>query len=247
MKELLGKPRAWLGIAILATVLILALGWLLLVSPQMSKASTLQEEAQSASDQALTLQGKASSLRKQAEKLPEMEAELKTLYQKLPDKAGVNDLIRQIDAANQASGMTVQSFSVDPPAPLAMPEVAAAAEAAAAPAEGASSAAAGEDAAAAPKAAAKPEALISYSTVSLDMKEGTFGQVVTYLDKLEGLDRALLITNVDINNGGGEAGASGTVSLTLNARIYMRPPTEGSSASPSASPTGGATPSPSAS
>ncbi|MDQ1247179.1 MAG: hypothetical protein QG597_1549, partial [Actinomycetota bacterium] len=92
-----------------------------------------------------------------------------------------------------------------------------------------------------------PAALLSYSTVTLSLKNSSFNQAVSYLNSLENLDRAFLITNVDIVSGGAEGAAPGSVTLNLNGRIYVRPPTAdeekaaadasaAASASPEASP-----------
>lgn len=247
MKELLGKPRAWLVLSILGALLILLLGWMLLISPQLSKAATLQAETVAAQDQTTALRAKEAALKKQAEQLPALEAELRDLYEKLPNEAGVEDLIRQIDTINRTTGMTVVDFSVDPPAPVTLPEAAAAAapapEAAGEEAAG-GEAAAGDAAAAAPAA---PAALLSYSTVSLTLKSAGFNQAVAYLTSLENLDRAFLITNVDVASDAGDGTTAGGVSLNLTGRIYVRPPTAeeqqaAADASASASPAASASP-----
>jgi hypothetical protein len=245
MKELLNKPRAWLLVSILGALLIVLLGWLLLVSPQMSKASTLQAETVAAQDQTTALRAKEAALKKQAEQLPAMEAELRTLYEKLPNEAGVDALIKQIDEINRSTSMTVTEFSVDPPAPVALPEAAAAAPA---PEATGGEAATGDEAAAAAAAAAAapaPAALLSYSTVTLALKPASFNQAVSYLNSLENLDRAFLITNVDVVSDAGDGTTAGGVTLNLTGRIYVRPPTAeeeqaaaeaSASASPSATP-----------
>lgn len=248
MKELLGKPRAWLVLSIFGALLIALLGWMLLISPQLSNASTLQQETADAQQQTATLRAKQAALEKQREELPAMEAELAALYEKLPTEAGVDTLIGQIDQISRANGITVVEFTVDPPVPVALPEAAAAAvptPAATGEAPSSADGGAAPDAAAggAGAAAATPEAPLSYSTLSMSLKNAPFDRVVSYLDSLENLDRAVLLTNVDVVNEAAEGAAAGSVQLTINGRIYTRPPTEAEAqASASANPTNGANP-----
>lgn len=249
MKELLGKPRAWLVLSIVGALLIALLGWLLLISPQLSSASTLQQETADAQQQTATLRAKQAALEKQREQLPAMEAELAALYEKLPTEAGVDALIQEIDQISRANGMTVVEFTVDPPVPVALPEAAAAAaptaEASGEAPSSAEGGAADDDASGRAGAAAAPEAALSYSTLSMSLKNAPFDRVVSYLDSLENLDRAVLLTTVDVVNEAAEGSAAGTVQLTINGRIYTRPPTEAeAAASASANPTGSASPSP---
>ncbi len=239
MKELLAKPKAWLVISILGVLVILLLGWFLLISTQLSNVSTLQEETETAQMQTQTLRAREAALTKQLADLPALEAELARLYEQLPNDADVADLVRQIDAANQTAGVRVVDFTVDPPTALTLPEAVASPQAET-EAEGSGGAADGAAPAAQPPAA-EPE--LSYSTVSISLDPAPFAAAIAYLNTLENLDRAFLITSADIT-----AEEGGNVILQLTGRIYVRPPTPEeeqqaeNDASPQPSPT--ATPSP---
>lgn len=223
MKDALAKPKAWLIVAIVGILVILLLGWFLLVSPQLSNVSTLTAETETAQMQTQTLRAREAALTKQKEELPALEARLRELYELLPNDAEVADLIRQIETANQAAQMRVLDFTVDPPAAVTLPEALTAPPAGATDADGAP-AAEGEDAAAGDAAAAAPagpaEPALSYSTVSMSLDAAPFGQVINYLNSLENLDRAFLITSANITNAD-----AGRVTLQLTGRIYIRPPT----------------------
>jgi len=235
VKNLLAGARAWTVLAAVLALVILVGGWFLLVSPQFSNAAAIKADEQEALDQASMLQQKALSLRKQAEQLPQLQAELARLTAQLPDEAQEAELIRQIAAANVASGMVIESFSAPPLTPIAAAQ---AAEPAAESTEGAVS----SSAAAAPKA--KFGSLLS-TQVQIVLAKGSTAQVIDYLNKIENLSRALILTNVVLSYEGGGDGSSASPAavagtsyrLEVMGTIFARPSTP--SASASAAPSGG--------
>jgi len=239
MNELLGKPKAWAIIAALTVLVIALLGWFLLISPQLSNVATLQAETETAQTQTQTLRAREAALTRQLDELPALRAKLADLYAQLPSESDVADLVRQIDAANQASGIRVLEFTVDPPAAVTLPEAAAAATPPPADDAGTGDATA-EEATPTPAEPAGPE--LDYSTVSISLDAAPFGQVIAYLNAIENLDRALLLNSVEIADAG-----DGNVTLQVTGRIYTRPltpaeeqaqtaGTDATTAQPSASP-----------
>lgn len=247
MSRLFNTTKGWFAVGIVGALLLLLLGWLLLISPQRSQVASINEEIATTEQQTQSLIAKANALRKQADELAQMQASLAALSSKLPDQAGVDSLIRQIDAANQASGLQIQSFSVSPAQPLEIPgaaEAAAAAPAAAAPAEGESpdTAAAASEAASAGAAAAALATSLEYIPVTIEFTKGSYSTYLNYLNQIENLSRALLVTSVTLSGEGAE------LAMSIQAQIFVRPGAGGtSSASPAATPTASASPSPAAS
>ncbi|TXH45111.1 MAG: hypothetical protein E6Q90_01435 [Actinobacteria bacterium] len=247
MKNLLAGARAWTVLAAVLALAILAGGWFLLVSPQFSNAAAIKAEEQEAKDQAAMLQQKALSLRKQAEQLPQLQAELARLASQLPDEAQEAELIKQIDAANVASGMTIQSFAAPPLTPIAAAQ---AAQPAAESTEGSAS----SSAAASSTPKAKSASLLS-TQVQIQLTNGSTAQVIDYLNKVENLSRALILTNVQLaasnsSDGGPSAApapAGTSYTLAITGTIFARPaaPSASASATPSGA-SGGATAAPSA-
>lgn len=241
MSRLFKTTKGWFAVGIVGALVLLALGWFLLISPQRSQIASINSEVATTEQQTQALIAKANALREQAAELVQMQASLQALSSKLPDQAGVDTLIRQIDAANQASGLQIQSFSVSPPQPL---EIAGAEAAAAAPAPAAATGGETGDTAAAESeaagAAAAAEALatsLEYIPVTIEFTQGSYATYLSYLNQLENLSRALLVTSVTLSGEGEE------LSMSIQAQIFVRPGAGGeAAASPSAAASPAATP-----
>lgn len=230
--------RSWMILAGVVALLLIVGGWFLLVSPQFTNAAAIKEEEQIAVDQAAMLQQKAASLRKQAQQLPELQAELARLGAQLPEAGQEGVLISQLEAASVASGMKVQSFAAAPLTPIV--------GAKAAPAESAEATASDTASAAAATPKAKTAGLLS-TQVQIDLANGSPAQIVDYLNKIENLSRALIVTDVSISeasSGGESAAPKGTsYSLSVTGNIYAREAAPTPSATPSTSGSTTATPS----
>lgn len=226
----LRSSKTWLALGVLGAILILIIGWMFVISPRFNQASSIREEAATAETSAQQLQARAARLQQQYQQLPQLQAQLASLEGLIPDQAGVEKLIQQIEQVNRTSGLQLQAFSITNPVPLT-PDAGASGGTAATPPGGDAAAGATDSAdagaqtdpgtaaaqAAGQAAAASTLASLSYIPVTLDVQGGNgFPSFLAYLDALEALNRAFLITNVSIT--GGEA-----PSMSLQGQIFVRP------------------------
>jgi hypothetical protein len=108
------NEKVWMGGGAIAALLIAAVAWMLLISPERSSASSLREETVSAQDQNNILRIKLAKLRKDNANLPKLAAEFKDVRAGLPTASAMTTFTRQLTAeatAHQLSlgGITVSS------------------------------------------------------------------------------------------------------------------------------------------
>lgn len=105
----MGRSRAatWIAGTVVAALVIVAGGWLLLIAPQFDTAAEADEErsAVEAQNEVLTIQNAA--LRVQYEQLDDLKAELEELRVGIPMEAQVSDVVRELHALAEASGVSI--------------------------------------------------------------------------------------------------------------------------------------------
>jgi hypothetical protein len=104
--------RYWLGGGVLAAVAIAAIGWLGVISPQLSSASSLRNEANSVGVQNSVLQGKANALKKENDKLPALTTRLNRAVIALPIDSGLPEFTRQVNSQAAQSGVALTGITV---------------------------------------------------------------------------------------------------------------------------------------
>jgi type IV pilus assembly protein PilO len=108
--------RLWAIGGAFAAAAIVAGGWFLAVGPQRAETQALEEQAASAQTRVTVLQQRLADLREQQSKLPEYEADLAKNRKALPATSGVPDFLRELQAAGEEVGVSVDSVVVDEPA-----------------------------------------------------------------------------------------------------------------------------------
>jgi type IV pilus assembly protein PilO len=240
------QTRRWSLLTAVTVVLLLLAGWFLLVAPQRSEATELRDSAQAQDDANAALRTRIEVLAAQSEDLPEQQARLAELGITIPSDPALPALIRDLTEAAEVSGVELVSLAPALPtllpgaAPLAptaapVPDADAAGEEAEGEdadgeaTEGAGEAAAGSDPAA-PGAAAVPAAPVDplYMVPAAIEVTGSYYQIEQFLNKIEDLRRAFLVTGFTLS---GDAGAEGetaeetteetTLRLTLNGRVFV--------------------------
>lgn len=168
--------QLWLLTA-LGSVLVLAAGYFLLVSPKASKAESIRAEAVSVEEANVRLKSQIEMLNRQKKDLPRRQAELETFGARIPDNPALPTLIRSLSNAADGSGLVLKAIS--PSAPQRMTTM---------PAVG--------SAAAAVTPAVSP---LSLAQIPVTVKvSGRYSQVSQFFSEVEGLPRAFLISTVDI-------------------------------------------------
>lgn len=243
MMSRLTSARGWLVVGIVGSVVILLLGYFALIAPQRSKASSIGMEAAEARGTTQGLQAKAIALKKQSDELPAKQAELQALSERLPDDAGVAQIIRQITSVAAESGVTLNEFTPSAPQALEVevPSAASSSEPSASPSATPSPSDNGSSESAPKTKSTVPTSNLSYVTISITA-EGQPSQLSAFVNGLEGITRAMLLTGVKIDTSkttsgsSGTATTAGTLTATIDGRIFMRTDSS-SSASPKPSAT----------
>ena len=108
----LGADRLWVGGGVLCAAVLLAISWFFLVSPQHQQTGSLNADAATAEKRVTALQQRLAELRKQNEHLAEYRAKLADDRKALPTTSGLSDLLRELQAAGDATGVSVSGLSV---------------------------------------------------------------------------------------------------------------------------------------
>ena len=225
--------RKWSLLTAIACVVVLAAGWLLLVSPQRSDADLLQADAVSAQEATARLRTQLTVLKSQAAELPAQQARLTEISSKLPDNPALPPLIRALTVAAETAGVTLVSVAPSAPTLLVDPAVAVVAPPATTE-EGAPPATTEEGA---PPAAAAPPVPAALPLAVLPLKlevVGDYYGLEAFIAALEDLQRSLLVTGLAILPGtgpvaagaagpGATEGYDGNLKLTLDGRVFLTP------------------------
>lgn len=175
----LGRMRlAQIGAA-LAVLAVAAIAWFAVLSPRLSTASLLREQATALQTANLSLRNQYNQALAQAEAAPEAAAEAQVLFARMPRTAELATILEQITDAATSAGISpnaVTTLTTGIPKPVTATPTGKAAGTA----DGTTPAPAG----------------INLATMDIGVTaEGTREQVLAFLDNLQGLDRSLLVTS----------------------------------------------------
>ncbi len=107
--------RLWLIGGVLGAVALLAIGWLAVIGPQRARTGSLQDQISAAQLQVTSLRHRLADLRQQNRDLAQYQAQLARDRQALPAASGLSDLLRELHAAGDRSGVVVSSLTVGGP------------------------------------------------------------------------------------------------------------------------------------
>jgi Tfp pilus assembly protein PilO len=110
--------RVWLGGGVLIAILLLAVSWLMFISPKLSDASGLRTSAASAQTQDLVLQAKVARLKKQNDHIAELTAGLRAAVAQLPYDSGLPDFTRQVSQQAADNHAAITALNVGAIAPV---------------------------------------------------------------------------------------------------------------------------------
>jgi hypothetical protein len=104
--------RVWLGGGALTAVVIVASGWLAVISPQLSSASSLRDQAATVGQQNSVLQARVNRLKGENGKLGALTATLNQLLAELPFDSGLPALTRQLSSQAAHNQIALTSITV---------------------------------------------------------------------------------------------------------------------------------------
>jgi hypothetical protein len=102
--------RVWLGGGAFVAVLIAVVSWFMVISPELSSATSLRSQATDADFQNSLTQAKVSKLKLQADHPGKLTTSLQTALNALPKASGLPAFTRQLNA--QATGTDVRVVSI---------------------------------------------------------------------------------------------------------------------------------------
>lgn len=217
----MNKTRQWTVLTAVAVLVVLAGGWMLLVSPQRSKAKDLNAQADSAQTQLAQLHAQLATLLAQKRNLPEQQRILAQIATKIPADPAEPTLIRQLQGAAHAAGVDLSQLSPSTPTQVS-------ATTSSAPTTGT---------AASTTTAATSSLPLWQIPVAITVS-GSYFNVEMFEHSLEQLPRAMLVSSLSLAPGSGSAGSSTSgsssassatapsgVTATINATVFLSPQT----------------------
>jgi Tfp pilus assembly protein PilO len=192
------KMRQWTLMTVIAVVVVFAGGWLLLVKPQGSKISAVKAEAASQQQSNQVLMQQIAARLAQKNTLPAEQAQLQKLSVQVPTVVDEPGIIRQLQSS--ANGAGVNLITITPGATTAI---------------------------SAPTTTTTPASTTLPTTSTGNLVElplsmaivGTYANVESYLQLLEKLPRALLVTQFSLCPV--SATASGCTAVTVPANTVV--------------------------
>jgi Tfp pilus assembly protein PilO len=214
--------------AVLTGVVVLALGFVLGVQPQLTAATTASEQKASVDQQNETLRAGLATLKADNEKLPALQAELADLQTAVPSQATLPAFLSEISQLAAASGTTVMGFTTSDAVAYAPAEPAAAATDASSSdstTDGAGSIAApSAPVATAPELVTDPQiTAANFSSIPITVTvKGSYEQARDFLGKLQQGSRLFLVTDF-ASSGSSEGGSTNAVpdQWTVGGLVYV--------------------------
>ena len=207
----IGATQKWYAGAAVASVAVLGAGWFLLVSPQQSTAAEITAQAEIVASANQTTMMQIQTLKEQFKDLPVLQGQLDQISAHLPSAPNEPALLRTLSSAATKAGVSLVSVQLQAPAPMTVP--------------GAAPPAAGTNAFTVPG---------QISQIPLTMEiSGSFANTQLFLNSLEGQQRVVLVTGLDITRDLPTGKTTG-LRTVLAARVFMANP--GTYVLPSAEP-----------
>jgi Tfp pilus assembly protein PilO len=107
--------RLWVTGGAFGAAVLLAIGWFLFIGPRNAETSSLEQQTVAAEVHVASLTHRLAELRQQNRNLPKYKAQLERDRQALPTTAGMADFLRELQAAGENAGVSVQGILVGAP------------------------------------------------------------------------------------------------------------------------------------
>jgi Tfp pilus assembly protein PilO len=226
--------RRWSLLTAVLIVGILAASWFVLVSPKKSQAADLRSQAtsQQASNDALVQ--KLNELKSQAIDLPKQKAELAVMRKQIPDNPALPTMVRDLTAAGRKVGVQLLSITPGPPIAAAVPVAAVPVPAATTSADGTTDTTAVTTGSPTTTVVAAPVTNPLYVLPLGLTITGSYFEVEQFINKLEGMQRKLLVTAFDLKPLAASATNSATdqLTLTITGQVFLAPPVAAATTTP---------------
>lgn len=211
--------RLWLAGGAVAGVVISALAWFLVVSPELSNASSLDEQTLASQTQNVALQAKIHRLQADNANMDALVTSLQQARTALPVSTGLADFTRQLSSYARQNRVTISGITAGDPA--ALTSAAPAAAPASAPAAN------GKTPATAPAAgAAASPAGQMYALPLTVVVKGSAANDLRFLAAVQGPGRrAALVSGTQLT--GDTTKRGGAMQLTIQLQLFAAPQAPG--------------------
>lgn len=220
-----GNPRSWLVGGAVASVLLLVLGWLLVISPRMDAVAQTRQQAQDLQTQTDVTMAQVRQLQRQAEDLPAQIKALSRIQRQIPSSVDVPALLRDIqrvaarhdvDVTTLTPGeITVFAAETQTGAQDAAPQPETVTQPSSPPAPTPTAGDLGQG--------QLPEGVgLSYVPITITASGG-FQDLTLFTAEIEELQRAYLITGVQLTRGEADPDRpqANPLTVTLETRVFV--------------------------
>lgn len=107
--------RLWVIGAVLMSLVIVAAGWFLGISPRLADAALAEEERQNVEVINVGYEATLAELQRLSQNLPELESELEGLRVEIPDEPELSTLLGQLNALAEAAGVSIVEVTAQTP------------------------------------------------------------------------------------------------------------------------------------
>ncbi len=107
--------QLWMIGGALGAIALLAIGWLLFISPQKGQTAKLRDQEDAAQQRLIALEHRLAQLRQQNRDLPRYQARLARDRQALPMVSGLSDFLRELQVMGDSTGVNVSGLVVGSP------------------------------------------------------------------------------------------------------------------------------------
>ena len=227
------NPRTWLIGGVVASVLLMLVGWLTVISPRMQAVAQTRTEAVDLEDQSQMVMAQVRQLQQQAQDLPEQVAALERIQKRIPASVDVPALLRDIQRTASMDNVKIETLT---PGQLTEFTTTDSASSGSATSSSGDPVATPDSTAPAPQSTPSemgqgslPEgAGLSYVPITITAT-GSFENLRAFTDSLEQLQRAYLVTGVKLARSGTDtstsaptsAGSSNDLSMSLDTRVFV--------------------------
>jgi hypothetical protein len=109
------KRQIWIGVGVLGVFLVVVIAWFALIGPELSSATSLNEETAQTQTQNTVLQSKVAKLQADSANMEGLGQQLRDAQAALPTNSGMPDFTRQLGQQAAAAGVVIGSITVAAP------------------------------------------------------------------------------------------------------------------------------------
>lgn len=227
---IMDRNRLMMVAAAVATVVVIAGGFLLGIQPQLHATSTAQSQEDSVVAQNAALTSNLETLKSQFSTLNSLETQLNTKKKSIPDDVSSAAFITELNGIAKSTGVTISNITFGTPAAYVAPvsSTPAATSTTSSTASPSPSASASESATATPVPSASTPAsptvatspLITasnFSDVPVTMQiQGSYAEALVFLKGLRDGERLFLVTSIVMAKSSGAAAATGDTATSTS-------------------------------